>query len=220
MPEIIKRTQGDQQHRVELLYRYGYIRSVKPGVLPEKVRGMVADPARPRHQALFEEFSEIVPKIDPTLPVEHITRRSSAKTTKSGRIRASGGHAHSQLLPMLEEIRVIQQSNPQARLAVEKTFFPDQRDADLVEWLATVRDDGFKDPTYLERSTFGGWNVQKVAVDGNGNRILVEMGIGPASRDAEFAWQLTTVFPRHGDKVVAIDTMGEVLDKPWRGGRL
>ena len=218
VPEIIKLTEGDQQRRVELLYRYGYIRSVKPGVLPEKVRDAVADTARARHQALFEEFSEIVPKIDPTLPVEHITKRSSAKLTKSGRIRVRGGHAHSQLSPMLEEVRKIQRVNPQVSLVAEKTFFPDQRDGELLEWLASVRDDGFRDPTYLERSTFGGWNVQRTAVDRNGNRILVEMGIGPAPRDSEYEWQLTTVFPRHGDKIAVIDTSGEVLDKPWRGG--
>ena len=220
VPEIIKRTQGDQQRRVEMLYRYGYIRSVEPGVLPAKVRDAVADTARARHQALFEEFSEIVPKIDPTLPVEHITKRSSAKLTKSGRIRVRGGHARSQLSPMLEEVRKIQQANPQASLATEKTFFPDQRDTELLEWLDSVRNDSFRDPTYLERSTFRGWNVQRAAVDKNGNRILVQIGIGPASCDSEYEWQLTTVFPRHGDKIAVIDMSGEVKDKPWEGGQL
>lgn len=166
------------------------------------------------------DYDEIVPKTDTALPVEHITKRSPAKLTKSGRIRVKGGHAHSQLSPMLEEVRTIQQVNPQASLVAEKTFFPDQRDAELLEWLGSVRNDGFRDPTFLERSSFGGWNVQKAAVDKNGNRILVEMGIGPASRDSEYEWKLTTVFPRHGDKIAVIDTSGEVKDTPWEGGHL
>ena len=218
VPEIISSTQGDQQHRVELLYKHGYIRSVRPGVLPEKVRDLVADPARARHQALFEEFSKIAPSIDPTLPVEHITKRKPAKITNSGHIRVRGGHAYSQLSPIREEIQAIRQTHPQATLATEKTFFPDQNDSELIEWLSTVRSEGFSDPTNLERSKFGGWNVQKSVVDRNGNRILVEIGIGPTSDGADFEWQLTTVFPRYGDKVLALDKSGEVIDKPWRGG--
>ncbi len=152
VPEIISRTQGDQQHRVELLYKHGYIRSVRPGVLPEKVRDLVADPARARHQALFEEFSKIAPSIDPALPVEHITKAGRVRfSPKRNRIYTSGGHTAQCARDVAAAVQKVRSEHPEARLSAPKSFFPYQSEEQLLSWLEDLRPSLFRDPDSVEK---------------------------------------------------------------------
>ena len=216
VPEIIKRTQGDQQRRVEMLYRYGYIRSVKPGVLPAKVRDAVADTARARHQALFEEFSEIVPKIDPTLPVKHITKAGRVRfAPKRNRIYISGGHTAKCAPGIATAVKKVRAEHPEARLSAPKSFFPDQSDKQLLSWLNDLRPSLLRDPDYLER-VGSDWLLQKEVVDVNSNRMVLELYIGQ-NRKAESGWKLTTVYPREGDGVIRIVESGEILGDVKKG---
>lgn len=215
VPEIISRTQGDQQHRVELLYKHGYIRSVRPGVLPEKVRDLVADPARARHQALFKEFSKIAPSIDPTLPVEHITRYTAPKLTKANRIVLRGGHTHDCALRSREDIALLRKDHPNAILHERKTFFPKQNDDELIEWLVDLQKEAFADPDHLSRTVTSGWRVQKISKDPGGRRILVEYILGPAKKTADHMLKINSVYPRNGDKVLSIEIGGQQSSEPW-----
>lgn len=219
VPEIIKRTEGDHQHRVELLYRYGYIRSVKPGVLPEKVRDAVADTARARHQALFEEFSEIVPKIDPIVPVKHITKYTAPKLTKANRIVLRGGHTHDCALRSSEDLALLRNANPDAMLKERKTFFPKQDDDKLVEWLIGLQEEAFEDPDHLSRTVASGWRIQKASKDPDGRRILVEYTLGPTKKGSHHALKVNSVYPRNGDNVLSIEINGQQRSAPWKGGQ-
>ncbi|AKV58871.1 hypothetical protein AK829_06490 [Corynebacterium riegelii] len=219
VPEIIKLTEGDQQRRVELLYRYGYIRSVKPGVLPAKVRDAVADTARARHQALFEEFSEIVPKIDPTLPVEHITKYTAPKLTKAKRIVLRGGHTHDCALRSSEDIALLRNANPDVMLQERKTFFPKQDDDELAEWLIGLQKEAFADPDQLSRTVATGWRIQKASTDPGGRRILVEYALGPTKKGSDHALKINSVYPRNGDSVLSIEVNGQQSSAPWKGGQ-
>ena len=218
VPEIISRSQGDQQRRAELLYRYGYIRSVRPGVLPEKVRGMVADPARARHQALFEEFSKITPSIDPTLPVEHITKAGRVRyATKTQWMYVSGGHTAECADEIATSVKRIRAEHPDAVLSAPKSFFPPQKQQKLLEWLADVKDEVQSDPDFIDRTNGQGWQLQKGVVDPDGNRILLEVVIQTFSTKEGSSWRYATLFARNGDNVKRITVEGELVDAPWRG---
>ena len=215
VPEIIERTQGDHQRRVELLYQHGYIRSVRPGVLPEKVRDLVADPARARHQTLFEEFSKIAPSIDPTLPVEHITKAGRTRfVEKKNRIYISGGHTAKCAPGIVSEVQKIRKEHPGARLSATKSFFPHQSDEQLLSWLDEVSGEVLRSPDYLNRIGNNGWQVQKMVVDRDGNRMLLELVIQEKSRKHGTGWEFGTIFPRIGDNVVSISRDGVIDDVP------
>lgn len=218
VPEIIKRTQGDQQRRVEMLYRYGYIRSVRPGVLPAEVRDAVADTARARHQALFEEFSEIVPKIDPALPVEHITKAGRVRFVEKKQLMyVSGGHTAECADEIAAAVKQIRAEHPNAELSAPKSFFPPQNQKQLLEWLANAKDEAQNDPDFLERTNNNGWLLQKRVVDPQGNRQFLEMIIQEQSSKERDSWRYATVFPRYGDNVRRITVEGELVDAPWKG---
>lgn len=218
VPEIISRTQGDQQHRVELLYKHGYIRSVRPGVLSEKVRDLVADPARARHQALFEEFSKIAPSIDPTLPVEHITKAGRVRyAAKKQLMYVSGGHAAECADEIASSVKRIRAEHPEAELSAPKSFFPPQKQQQLLEWLTSVKSEVQSDPDFIDRTNVNGWLLQKRVVDPQGNRMLLEMIVQEQPSQDGKSWRYATLFARNGDNVRSITVEGELVDSPWRG---
>ncbi|PFG28315.1 hypothetical protein [Corynebacterium renale] len=218
VPEIIRQTQGDARARTALLFQHGYIRSVQPGVLPREVFDLVADPARVRQQALFEEFAEIVPLIDPALPLEHITKAGGARyVPKRGLIYVTGGHTSACSEETVSSVRHLLREFPNARLSSPKSFFPPQPDEQLLRWLEDVSADVLNYPDFLDRTGNDGWLLQKSVVDAVGNRMRLEMIIQANRANEEYSWKKATIFARHGDKVKSITRDGQIVDVPWEG---
>lgn len=218
VPEIIKLTEGDHQRRVELLYQHGYIRSVRPGVLPKKVRDGIADPSRAKRQALFEEFSKITPSIDPTLPVQHITKAGRVRyDAKKQLMYVSGGHMAECADEIATSVKRIRTEHPDAELSAPKSFFPPQKQQKLLDWLTSIKDEVQSDPDFIDRTNDSGWLLQKRVVDPQGNRMLLEMIVQEQPPQAGKTWRYATLFARNGDNVKRITVEGELVDAPWRG---
>lgn len=217
VPEIIARTQGDARARTGLLFQHGYIRSVQPGVLPGEVFDLVADQARVRQQALFEEFVGIVPLIDPALPVEHITNVTSKRFLYGERITVGGGHSYSCMSEVLTYVQQCQAKNHNAQLSTRKTFFPRQDDEQLVGWLETVKRDAYNAPDWVDKSRQDGWIVQKLVTGNQGNRMLLELLVGPAGKNSNYRLKTNSVYPKGGDNVFCVEVDGRLVKTGWEG---
>lgn len=212
VPKIVEMTEGNPDGRIALLYRHGYIRSVKPG----SEKGVVLRSTEARREAgqlaLKKQLESDLPKIDMSAPVRHVV--DSKIRIRRGAIYSSGGHSYEAGESLLATIR----AHPELSFRGEKTFFPPYEGGKeaLAAWLE-------EDPSPLKVAlenpkevvaTRTGRKVKSLVSGPDGETIEVEFVLEPARKSSEYDFKIATLYPIDGKGVSSIKDSGGVITGP------
>ncbi|MFI5504472.1 hypothetical protein ACFLIN_03795 [Corynebacterium kutscheri] len=216
VPEIIKRAGVDADKRLELLFRNGYLVGTRPGVSLDQVKKATQVRRAVGQQALREQLALDLPKIDMTVPVEHVMR--SKIRVKNGNISASGGHSYTSGVRLLQVMR----QHPEAYLRSSKTFFPPYSGGEkaLREWLEStnVVEYVLRNPTNI-RNTLNGRFIRSTLPGPDGNELELEVIVGAAGRGSMFDYKATSLYPASGRGVSSVredrTVTGPLKEEAW-----
>lgn len=213
VPKIVEMTEGNPDGRIALLYRHGYIRSVKPGSTKELVLRSTEARRTAGQEALKAQLKSDIPKIDTTIPTKHIVQ--AKLRVKKGRIVSSGGHSYDSGRELLKAI----QDNPDAEFAGSKTFFPpySEESGSLESWL-----DSTDTVNQIFDNVIAVDNREQVrivtsAMKGpDGQDLQVETVIGAGKRESKFEYKIATLYPVSGRGVSLVKDGGATVEGPLK----